>query len=204
MQIQTIRIERLQKLVQLSTIIFILLLSFSFEAEAQRRGNDRNNNNKTEDFFDESGVGSFRFWYGAGGGLNFGSSGNSNLFIVSLSPMVGYKLTPDFSIGPRAELSFVHSRAGFGNTIIRDNFFNYGIGAFARHKVLNQFFAHVEYQIESQRFSDTRISQNNFFVGGGYTSGGQIGYEISVLWNVLDNDTINIPIDFRAAFTYNF
>ncbi len=208
MQIQTIKIEKLHKFLQLSTMIFILLLSFTLDAEGQRRDNDRKKDNKTEDYFDESGGGSFRLWYGAGGGLNFGGVNGSNLFIVSLSPMVGYKLTPEFSIGPRAELSYIHARFNNGVGVTKENYFDYGIGAFARYKLFRQFFAHAEYQIESARDRrigvNDRISQNNFFFGGGYSSGGQIGYEISILWNFLDDDTINIPIDYRIAFTYNF
>ena len=167
MQIQTIRIERLQKIVQLSTIIFILLLSFSFDAEAQRRGNDRKKDNQTEDYFDESGVGSFRFWYGGGIGLNF----SGNRFDFSISPMVGYKITPEFSIGPRAEFSYTNVRLrDFSNNVEKFNFFNYGIGVFSRYKILQQFFIHAEYQVES--FSEPnlpRVSRNNFFAGGGYT-----------------------------------
>lgn len=208
MQIQTNKVAKFHKLLQLSTMIFILFLSFTVDAEAQRRSNDRNKNNKTEDFFDESGVGSFRFWYGAGGGLNFGSSNGANLFTVSLSPMVGYKITPEFSIGPRAELSYIHARFNNGAGVTKENYLDYGIGAFARHKVFRQFFAHAEYQIENARSrvfgENDRVTNNNFFFGGGYSSGGQIGYEISLLWNFLDDDTINIPIDYRIAFTYNF
>ncbi len=208
MQIQKNRIAKLKKFLQLSAMIFSLLVSFTLDAEAQRRDNDRKKDTKTEDYFDESGVGSFRFWYGAGGGLNFGSSNGANLFVVSLSPMVGYKLTPEFSIGPRAELSYIHARFNNGVGVTKENYFDYGIGAFARYKLFKQFFAHAEYQIENARDRrigvNDRVTQNNFFFGGGYSSGGQIGYEISLLWNFLDNDTVNIPIDYRIAFTYNF
>lgn len=208
MQIQKNSLAKLQKFLQLFTMIFIFLVSFTLDAEAQRKKNDRKKDNKTEDYFDESGVGSFRFWYGAGGGLNFGSFNGSNLFIVSLSPMVGYKLTPEFSIGPRAELSYIHSRANNRGAVTKENYFDYGIGVFTRYKVFKQFFAHAEYQIENARSRtigvDDRETRNNFFFGGGYSSGGQVGYEISILWNFLDDDTIDIPIDYRIAFTYNF
>jgi len=205
MQIRTIKIAKLQKLLQLSTMIFILLLSFSFDAEAQRKKNDRKKDNNTEDYFDESGVGSFRFWYGGGVGLNFGSGFNTSQFNFSLSPMVGYKLTPEFSIGPRAELEYVHFRDSRSGNLQKFNFINYGIGAFTRYKLFQQFFAHAEYQIESRKFTDgSRESRNNFFFGGGYTSGGQVGYEVVILWNFLDDDTLDVPLDYRIAFTYNF
>lgn len=193
------------KFAKLFTLVALLLVSFNFEAEAQRdRNRDKNNRNDTEDYFDESGVGSFRFWYGGGVGLNFGSGFNSSQFNFSISPMAGYKITPEFSIGPRVELSYSHIRLGNGNNVEKFNFLDYGVGVFSRYKLFTQFFAHAEYQIESRKFTDgTRDSRNNFFLGGGYTSGGQIGYEVSILWNFLE-DSADLPLDYRIAFTYNF
>ncbi|MEM1121825.1 MAG: hypothetical protein AAGJ18_15345 [Bacteroidota bacterium] len=189
----------------IATFLFaaFLIIGFSYDASAQRDRN-RNRNDNTEDYFDESGVGGFRFWYGGGVGLNFGSGFNTSQFNFSLSPMVGYKLTPEFSVGPRVELAYSHIRVGGGNNVEKFNFIDYGIGAFTRYKLFTQFFAHAEYQIESRKLvQGGRISRNNFFFGGGYTSGGQIGYEISVLWNFLE-DTADLPLDYRIAFTYNF
>ncbi|MEM6318556.1 MAG: hypothetical protein AAF960_12870 [Bacteroidota bacterium] len=194
-----------KKTLSIFLVATFLIVGFSDDASAQR---DRNRKDRTEDYFDESGVGSFRFWYGGGVGLNFGSGFNTSQFNFSLSPMVGYKLTPEFSIGPRIELAYSHIRVGGGNNVERFNFVDYGIGAFTRYKLFTQFFAHAEYQIESRSIAFTngetdRVSFNNFFFGGGYTSGGQIGYEISVLWNFLE-DTADLPLDYRIAFTYNF
>ncbi|MEM1118937.1 MAG: hypothetical protein AAGJ18_00725 [Bacteroidota bacterium] len=191
----------------------LLICCLSIQLDAQRRDNNRNRNENTEDYFDESGVGSFRFWYGGGIGLNFGSGfnvfvgQNTSQFNFSISPMVGYKLTPEFSVGPRVELIYTHLRVGGGtNNVRKFNFLDYGVGAFARYKLFQQFFLHTEYQVESiQQPDGPRFSQNNFFLGGGYTSGGQIGYEISILWDLIeDENTINLPIDYRIAFTYNF
>lgn len=203
MELNFKQMATITKFAKFLTLIAILLISFNSEAEAQRDRNKKNRND-TEDYFDESGVGSFRFWYGGGVGLNFGSGFNTSQFNFSISPMVGYKVTPEFSIGPRVELSYSHIRVGGGNNVEKFNFLDYGIGAFGRYKLFPQFFAHAEYQIESRKFTDgTRDSRNNFFLGGGYTSGGQIGYEISILWNFLE-DTADLPLDYRIAFTYNF
>ena len=198
------------KFLKLFTLTAILLINFNVEADAQR-DRDKNNRNDTEDYFDESGVGSFRFWYGGGIGLNFGSGVNrfgqqTSQFNFSISPMVGFKITPEFSIGPRVELTYFHLRTGDGNNVQKANFFNYGIGAFTRYKLFQQFFAHAEYQIESSKLDGiNRRSTNNFFIGGGYTSGGQLGYEVSILWNLIEEEnSVDIPIDYRIAFTYNF
>ena len=203
MKLQFMQMAMMTRFAKLFTLVIIVLVSFNFDAEAQRDRN-KNNRNNTEDYFDESGVGSFRFWYGGGIGLNFGSGLNSSQFNFSISPIVGYKVTPEFSIGPRVELSYSHIRVGAGNNVERFNFLDYGVGAFSRYKLFPQFFAHAEYQIESRRFTDgTRDSRNNFFLGGGYTSGGQIGYEVSILWNFLE-ETADLPLDYRITFTYNF
>lgn len=205
MKRQVVQIETFNKLWKLSMLVLFLLVGFSFQADAQRDRRDRDNDKNTEDYFDESGVGSFRFWYGGGIGLNFGSGFNTSQFNFSISPMVGYKITPEFSIGPRAELEYVHFRDSRSGNLQKFNFINYGIGAFTRYKFFQQFFGHAEYQIESRKFTDgSRESKNNFFLGGGYTSGGQVGYEIVILWNFLDDDTLDVPLDYRIAFTYNF
>ncbi len=210
MKLPLIQGMTITKLTKTFTLVAIFLVSFNIEVDAQRdRNRDKKSQNKTEDYFDESGVGSFRFWYGGGLGLNFGSGINrfgqqTSQFNFSISPMVGYKVTPEFSIGPRVELSYFHLRTGNGSNVAKANFFNYGIGAFTRYKLFQQFFAHAEYQIESSKLDGVnRRSVNNFFLGGGYTSGGQIGYEVSILWNLLE-DTVDLPLDYRIAFTYNF
>ena len=173
---------------KIATFLLVFLVGYSFNAEAQNN-RSRSSKNKVDDFFDEGGFGSHKLWYGGGVGLNFGGSNGSNQFNFSISPMVGYKITEQFSVGPRAELDYVHIRFATGNNSSeRFNLFNYAIGGFARYKIFNPFFIHAEYQIESQANviggETVRGSVNNFFIGGGYSSGaGPIGYEISILYN---------------------
>ena len=196
-------------LLKIGTFLLVFLIGFSFTADAQR--SKTNKKEDVEDYFDEGGFGPHRLWYGGGVGLNFGGGGNSSQFNFSISPMVGYKVTPEFSVGPRAELDYVHIRFATSNTTSdKYNILNYAIGGFARYKVFNAIFLHTEYQIESRASpigngETVRGSRDNFFVGGGYGSGGGlIGYEISILYNVLEDGTVDIPLDYRIAFTYNF
>ncbi len=206
MKLQFAQKQVVKKTIQLLFLIALFFIGLSFNAEAQRRDQDR----EVDNYFDESGVGAFRFWYGGGLGLGFSGGTFSNQFNLSISPMVGYKITPEFSVGPRGELSYTHFRTNDGRGgVEKYNFFNYGIGAFSRYKLFQQFFIHAEYQVENRqllnqfgdKFRDTR---NNFYIGAGYTSGGLVGYEISLLWNLLEEETIDLPIDYRIAFTYNF
>ena len=201
MKLQFAQIKSLKKVIAIGSLILFFVIGMYSDAAAQRdRGRDR-----TEDYFDESGVGSFRFWYGGGIGLNFSSGVGSSQFSFSLSPMVGYKITPEFSIGPRAEIAYSHFRFNNGFNVEKRNFIDYGIGVFARYKLFPQFFLHTEYQVESEvtTLDGDRRSDTNFFLGGGYTSGGQVGYEIAILWNLLE-DSSDLPLDYRIAFTYNF
>ncbi len=210
LQLSKLQGFKASNILKVSTFLLVFLIGFSFNADAQKK-KPRSSKDKVEDYFDEGGFGSHRLWYGGGVGLNFGGGGNSSQFNFSISPMVGYKLTDKFSVGPRAELDYVHARFATSNTTSdKYNIFNYAIGGFARYKVFNPFFIHAEYQIESRadpigNGETRRGSRDNFFVGGGYgSSGGLIGYEISILWNVLEDGSVNIPLDYRIAFTYNF
>jgi hypothetical protein len=212
MKMQLDTMKYFSRSMQIFSLILVLLISFSIDAEAQRRGKKKTRKSETDEYFDESGVGAHRFWYGGGLGLGFSGGNIRSRFDISLSPMMGYKITPEFSIGPRVELSYTHYRQNISfNNVFKTNLFNYGIGVFSRYKVFNQFFGHVEYQVESRQdpvgFNGDKIRTrfNNFYLGAGYTSGGLVGYEISLLYNVLEDDnTVDLPIDFRVAFTYNF
>ena len=202
------------RILKLGTFLLIFLVGFSYTADAQSRTKKKSD---VDEYFDEEGFGPHRFWFGAGLQLpGFSSFGGNSRFQFSLSPMAGYKLTPGFSVGIRTELGFEHQRTQGQSSVNRTNFWNYGIGGFARHKIFNRFFIHGEYQLESARVSETfngvtnsaRGSRDNMYIGAGYVSGGgnsPIWYEISILCTVFDdNITTTLPIDYRLAYTYNF
>ena len=207
-----------------SKILCLSLIAFLFigisDAEAQR---SKKRSSKNDEYFDESGDIKHRLWYGGGFNLNFQGTNlggiGGNIFRVGISPMVGYKILPNVSIGPRAELSYTTGRfdAG-GGDILKYNTLDVGIGPFMRFKPLPALFAHVEFQYFSQQVATAldfqadkivteRQGQENFFIGAGYASpaGGPWGYEVSILYNVLEADnSVNLPIYFRFGFTYNF
>jgi len=198
------------RILKLGTFLLIFLVGFSYTADAQKRSKKKSD---VDEYFDEDGFGPHRLWYGGGVGLGFNGGAGQSQFQFSISPMVGYKITPNFSIGPRAELEYAQLRRQVGGQTTADkfNFWNFGIGGFARHKILQQFFVHAEYQIESRTVAfeangdPIRGGRDNFYIGGGYSSGaGLFGYEISILWNIFDDGTVDLPIDYRVAFTYNF
>lgn len=153
-----------------------------------------------------------KLWYG--GNINLGFQGNNfeSIFNIGLAPMVGYKITPAFSIGPRVEINYSYYKVAAGPSILRYNLYSGGIGPFARYKFFKMLFFHVEYQLEYAQFPSinpfdgSKESQffNNTFVGLGYNAGGG---EILLLYNLSDQqsrNTLGMPISLRFGFTLNF
>lgn len=156
-----------------------------------------------------------KLWYGGNAGLGFQSFNGQSTFLIALYPMVGYKVTDQLSIGPRAGIAYQHIRTiGFDGRVYKFNPLELSGGVFARYKPLYNFFAHVEYEVASDKRAISGFSgppvietfiQNNFYVGAGYTSGGTISSEIYILYNVLEEgNTLQPPWSFRGGFAYNF
>lgn len=161
-----------------------------------------------------------RLWYG--GGFDFGIGGNT--FFLGVSPMAAYKFLPFLSAGVRLPLDYTYAKfvnsAGQGA-----NFSNLdvGVGTFARIKFLRNFFVHSEYNYiwgkapvqvgntfrldpeNPNKIEKTPYQTDEFNVGLGYTSGNRIGYEISLLYNVLESpSSLILPFQIRAGLNYNF
>ena len=210
----------MKRIVQLRLLVFALLLCFNTESYAQygygkKKKKKKEKVEKNDEYFDESGGFGHRLWYG--GGFNLGFTGNNfrSLFQIGISPMVGYKIFDELSVGPRVSLQYNHFRLNLGGgNIEKANATSWGLGAFARYKVFQNFFAHAEYEYENavgfflgnNEIITVREKLNNYYLGAGYNSGnGIFGYEIYLLYNFNEReDTTNIPIDFRIGFTYNF
>lgn len=161
-----------------------------------------------------------RLWYGAGGTLNFGSNGQSSAFQIGLQPMVGYKIFPFWSVGPRFGLDYfsyrkIQNGAGY---IVNQSGWIPAAGAFTRLRFWN-FFLHGEVSQQWFRGKETLANTTESYkfneklrsrlVGLGWNEGraGQVGYEIALLFDVDvladENSTLN-PFQIRGALTYNF
>ena len=206
-----------------------LTLAFTNDAYAQTK-----KTSKTDEYFDESGNFASKLWYGLNVGNLGGFGGNFNL---NLSPMVGYELLPNLSVGAILKFNYQYidnGRGPIGN--FSDNIqgnrrfsaLDFSYGALTRYKIFNVAFIHAEY--ETTTFKAPRINRNSsscifdtcidengkyetvknpepyFYVGGGYNGGkGGFGYELSLLYNILDSaNKSRIPWDFRIGLTYKF
>ncbi len=198
----------MKNVIRLSLLSALLWMALPEAALAQRGDN-------VDKYFNESEGFTHRLWYG--GGLTLGFNGNSfsSLFQIGISPLVGYKITNEFSIGPRFSLLYNHYRNNTTGQTASANLFYYGIGAFTRYKIIRNFFIHLEYGADNIEVIDgiigddvatSRIIQSNAYVGAGYNDGNGVwGYDIYVLYNVLlPESSIQNPIDFRFGLTYNF
>lgn len=130
-----------------------------------------------------------RLFFGGGLGLQFGS-----ITLIEISPLVGYKVTPKFSIGVSPTYKYYKYNAYYGN--VETNVF--GGSLFSRYSIFENIFAHVEYEtlfynIHEPSYPTSRKQFNSFFVGGGYNQniGGNSAMYILVLWNL--NDTPDSP-----------
>ncbi|MDX1477810.1 MAG: hypothetical protein R3301_08875 [Saprospiraceae bacterium] len=185
------------------------LLSIACEADAQR-----NSRSSAPSFTD-------KLWYG--GSFDIGLSGSQ--FDLGLAPMAGYKLVGELSAGVRIPFEYTYIKlTGFGGTSAKFSGLDFGAGIFMRQKIANVVFLHTEL---NHLWVTEPVTQNGFAVldpenpgklltekttedqlnvGLGYTSGrGEWKYELSILYNVLEDDqSEDIPWIVRAGFNYRF
>ncbi len=138
-----------------------------------------------------------RIFVGGGLGAQFG-----NLTAIEVSPVIGIRL------GKRAQtgVSFTYRYYEDKNFGFSTN--TYGGGVFGRYFLLENIFAHAEYEALNGEWSTTRDRYfiNSLFLGGGFMQ--QIGNSfagIMVLWNINDsayNPYVNPVI--RATFGIGF
>mgnify|MGYP001259483288 CR=1 FL=1 len=158
----------------------------------------------------------YRLWYGTHVTLGFNGGYGESLFTFGLAPMVGYKVLPWLSAGPRAYFLYYNYRVDFGGgRIEKINPTEWGAGAFLRIHPIQTFFAQVEYDYENeplisydgQMLVADRRTRGAGYVGLGYSSrgGGPWGFEVLLMYNFNQpSNTIESPLDYRAGVTYNF
>ena len=127
-----------------------IVLAFAFFVNISTVDAQRERKTKNDEYFDESGNFASRLWYGGGFNLGFTGSSAYNVFGIGISPMVGYKIIENISIGPRASFNYTHIKGtGTDNRIHKIQPIDFGLGAFGRFKVIENFFGQVEFEWES-------------------------------------------------------
>lgn len=153
-----------------------------------------------------------RWWYGSHINLGFSGSTFQSVFSIGLEPMVGYKLMPFLSVGPRAKMIYTNVRIkDFAGNVEGTGVFDYGLGAFIRPSIYRGFFAQGEIGYEnngqvflSNQLEVRRIDGINAYIGAGYnsSSGGNLAYEVMLAYdlNLLRINTLDL-LNYRIGFT---
>lgn len=133
-----------------------------------------------------SGFDPDRLFFGGNLGLQFGT-----ITIIDVSPLAGYKITDRLAAGIGITYQYYNDKRftpAFSTSI-------YGGRVFSRFTVIENLFAHVEYEVLNYDalfvdpygyFNKDRVTANNFYVGGGYRQsiGGKAALEILILYNL--------------------
>ncbi len=121
-------------------------------------------------------------------GLVFGLSFNSYTR-VNITPMVGFPITPQFSLGARVGYEYVNDT----RSTLTYTWNNYGASTFARYKVIPRAYGHVEFAYYNYNYK-TDLTSDSFwvpflYVGGGYIQplSGNVSLVVEVLFDVLQN-----------------
>lgn len=189
----------------LGLMVFLHSLSYTQQRIQSRNPKQKREVENTNPFLS-------KLWYGGNLNLGFNSGVGFSLFNIGLAPMVGYKITPSFSIGPRLVLDYTYFGYRF-NAFDKGrlNLFSGGIGPFARVKFTDFIFLHGEFMAESRQFPlfvgndyiKIRDYQPSLSLGIGYNTGGG---EMMILYNFLASSSPYIinPFEFRFGFTFGF
>ncbi len=199
----------MRKKIHISFIILVLLwvsCSTTFSQYYDDNTTVNSTSSNSADFKD-------KLYYG--GNLSFNIL-NSFLF-MEYSPIVGYKITDNFSAGIGGKFMFLRDMRN------RYNWTIYGASVFSRYKIFPTLFAHAEYELLSAydlNYLSPRYGQrapaSMFFVGGGYANGGGgVGIVAMLLYDVINHPNSPYqnsylfgfggpPVILRIGFTVGF
>lgn len=148
-----------------------------------------------------------RLYFGGDMGLSFG-----RWTFINVAPIVGYKITDNFSAGLGARYQFI----AYNDNVYSESASVYGGSVFARHIFSDQFFGHAEYEVLNTEVFDYialdvgRRNVNIFLVGLGYryAIGNNAFAQFMILYDLIDDPAspyprINgRPIIFRGGVTF--
>jgi len=127
-----------------------------------------------------------KVYWGGELGVSFGS-----YFLISVVPLIGYKVTPQFHIGGKLGFSYIEDKRY--ETKITS--FNYGSSVFARYLIVKGLYAHSEFVYWSYKYQTENLEGDRtwvpfLLVGGGYIQplSPSASLFIEVLWDVLKDD----------------
>ena len=163
-----------------SFLVFFMLLGLSSFVLAQN-SNEINENSTFKD----------RVFVGGGFGLNFG-----NITFISVSPVVGYRLTNKLSTGVGVNYRYRNDKRFTPDLKTSD----YGGNVFGRYNVADPFFIQAEleyldFEIPTSPTESFRRDFTSFLAGGGVSQplGGKAAFTLMALYNLSYTSSANSP-----------
>ena len=83
-----------------------------------------------------------KWYYGGTIGFNFWG----DYFYLSVNPLVGYQISPKFSVGGKLQYAYINDQRYEGLELTSHN---YGAGLFARYRPIYQIYLHAEFDYAS-------------------------------------------------------
>jgi hypothetical protein len=152
------------------------VLAFVLTAEAQKRKGGNDDNSLEGVPLKE------RIVTGGGFGMAFGSSQD----FISVSPMIGYRITQKFVAG--TSVTYRYTKYKYYSPALKLT--DYGVGPFLRYTIFNNVFLQAEYEYLNYEFpvsteESTRKAFNSFLAGGGFIQpiGDKASFYVSALYN---------------------
>ena len=163
-----------------------LLVLFLFINILASHGNEYPDNNLTQ-LNNPTPLSDSKWYFGGNIGANFWN----DYLLISVEPLVGYNVTPQFSLGSKLHYSFIRDTKDDNQDYIYNNF---GGSVFARYFPVPQGYLHAEFNFTNyQQYSKFNSVTNKYeservwvpavLVGAGYRQ--SIGPNASVYGEVL-------------------
>ena len=134
-----------------------------------------------------------KWYYGGNIGFNFWN----NYTYLGIFPLVGYKVSPKFSVGGKLGYAYYNQN----NTDFSSH--NYGGSIFTRYRVIPQFYLHGEFAywsyerqtVTNQQLGTERVWVPFLFLGGGFAQmvSPNVWVFVEVLFDVIQDS--NSPYD---------
>lgn len=147
-----------------------------------------------------------RIYFGGGGALQF----TGGVFLVGVSPLVGYMITEKLSAGLGATYQYTHYSYNSAN----ESAHTYGGRTFVRYNIFRSIYTTGEYQmLNFEKFqigtdNESREWVDRLLLGGGYFQqlGGRGGFHIGLLYDIFyreaGNPYYSSPWVYRIGFTF--
>jgi hypothetical protein len=164
-----------------------------------------------DDEMDERAPWKERVFTGGGLGMSFGT----NVDFISISPLIGYKVSPKVAAG----LSLTYRYTNFKYSLPKISTNDFGVSPFVRYNFYQNFFLHAEYEYLNYELpklgsEKRREAFSSMLAGGGFFQplGKRAGFFLLALYNFsyrnptgpTDLQPYDSPIIVRGGITAGF